>query len=237
MLYPRLHLRCLFLLAFAIPVCLPAYSADRGIGVTLVNYTLQHTANNEVTAGYTLSISARVKNFDTLPFSGILDFGLRNSHFDLTNQSIFGRPNYSGQQIQLDGGEEVPAIFSITIDPTFFIAPGPDVVVVWPISPEPVEDSILIHLTLLDTLTGMSDEQPGNHIAYTTLKDRIQLFNIGDQQMNFKQVRIFDLMGRQISNTALLINNEIPIPDLPRGIYLCELITLEGKSSIIKFVK
>ena len=55
--------------------------------------------------------------------------------------------------------------------------------------------------------------------------------------MNFKQVRIFDLMGRQISNTALLINNEIPIPDLPRGIYLCELITLEGKSSIIKFVK
>lgn len=224
---------------FAMLLCIglrESVAADKGIGVTLVNYTLQHTPDNEVTPGYVLSISARVKNFDTVRFDGILDFGLRNSRENLSAKSIFGRPNYSGQLIQLDPGEVVPAIFSVTIDPAYFIAPGPDVVVVWPISSEPVRDSIIIYLNVRDTTTGMKEgDDPG--FGYATLKDRIQFFYPDNEPVSFKQVRIYDLYGRMISDYPHRIANEVPIPDLPRGIYLCEMITADGKIRTIKFIK
>lgn len=232
----QLPIRCLLSVISLSLICLYLSASDKGIGVTLVNYTLQHVPNNEVNPGYRISISARVKNFDTIPFSDTLSFGLRNSRYDLTQTSLFGRPGYSGQLIELQGGEEVPAIFSVTIDPSYFIAPGPDVVVVWPISPQRVEDSIMIYLTILDTVTSMNDEPDGN-IGYTTLRDRIQLFNTGSEPFNFKQVRFFDLMGRHLSDAPLLINNEIPIPNLPQGIYLCEMISVNGKSKVIKFLR
>lgn len=232
----QLHIRCLLSVISLWLTCLYLSGSDKGIGVTLVNYTLQHIPNNEVNTGYKLSISARVKNFDTIPFYGILDFGLRNSRFDLTQTSLFGRPGYSGQFVELQGGEEVPAIFSVTIDPSYFIAPGPDVVVVWPISPQRIEDSVIIYLTILDTVTSMNDEPDGN-FGYNALPDRIQLFNSGSEAFNFKRVRFFDLMGRHLSDAPLVINNEIPIPNLPQGIYLCEMIGVNGKSKVIKFLR
>src|ERR1043165_5014828 len=124
-------------------LCCCTKAANPTVGVTLINYTFDN-----VGYGYSITINAEVRNFDTVPFNGTIDFGLRNNaHPNLTNSGIFNQPPYSGNQISLYPNEVVPAVFSIRIEPQYF-APGPDVVVVWPICSGPIADSIVLDITV-----------------------------------------------------------------------------------------
>src|ERR1700722_9395046 len=114
-----------FIILSSIPL---ARAADKGIGVVLLDYTLDTT--NQVDLGYTITIYAQVTNYDTVPFSGSINFGLHNNQQNLSTDNIFKKPPYSGDIISLGPGETVPAIFSVNVSPLYF-APGPDVVVVW----------------------------------------------------------------------------------------------------------
>ena len=44
-------------------------------------------------------------------------------------------------------------------------------------------------------------------------------------------------MGQQISELRSEFITEIPLPALPKGLYLCELITAEGKRKVIRFFR
>jgi hypothetical protein len=175
--------------------------AQKGLSLSLQNYTVQ-PSNGIVSFGYTITISATLKNNDSTAFAGSIDFGLRNSIQELSfNDTVFNKPFYSGDSIQLNGGESVPTLFSIQIETPYFIA-GPDVVVVWPISNVTFSDSVLINL-LIEDPTGIEGQ--------LIHKNDIQVF--GDYillpENDFKQVRIYNNSGSLLweQNSRCIIAN------------------------------
>lgn len=202
-------------------------AAVNGVGVTLINYTF-----DTVGFGYTITINAQVTNYDTLAFNGNIDFGLKNSTYNLSAAGLFNKPPYSSSYISLHPNETVPAVFSIDIDPQYF-APGPDVVVVWPICSGPVADSVLIPI-FIETPNGIQDER-SDLFAYLPAPGRIFIkgYHAG---LNIEQVRFFNLMGQQIAALQGNYITEVPVPDLPGGLYLCEFITADKRRQVIKLL-
>jgi len=198
-----------------------------GVGVTLIDYTFDTVGYN-----YTITINARVSNYDSLPFIGVIDFGLHNNSHVLSNSTLFNKPPYcTPNQISLYPYETVPAVFSIDIDPQFF-SPGPDVVVVWPISTKPIIDSIVIAI-YVQTPSGIKDDTE-ELFGFFIMNNKLFLKNYGTAT-NFKQVRIYNLIGQQVSEFRSDFITEVPLPNLPKGLYLCELITADNKRKVIRF--
>ncbi len=213
---------CLLLLA-----CGSSKGQSAGIGVTLINYTFDTVGYN-----YTITINARVSNYDSVSFAGVIDFGLRNNSHILTNSAVFNKPPYcTPNQITLYPYETVPAVFSVDIDPQYF-SPGPDVVVVWPICPKPIIDSIEIDI-YVQTPSSIKDDKE-ELFGFFIMNNKLFLKNYG-AQTNFKQVRIYNLIGQQVSLYSSDFITEVPLPVLPKGLYLCELITADNKRKVIRF--
>ena len=228
---PTSTFRIFFCCIFLLTACSTARAAGNGVGVALVSYTLDTV--NQVDLGYTLTIYADVTNYDSVPFQGVINFGLHNNEQILTTTGIFSQPPYSGDNISLGPGETVPAIFSININHPYF-APGPDVVVVWPICNQPISDSILVHLDILDP-SGIKDQKE-IPFTYAVVKNNI-LLKASDSRINFQQVRIFNALGQKLSETVSDFISSVPLPALPGGLYFCELITSDGRKVTIRFVR
>lgn len=225
------HLYLSILCLFILLVCsYRAAAQSTGIGLTLLNYTVETNQGN-VNLGRTVTINAVITNYDTSDFEGTLDFGLRNTQQQLSNTGLFDKPPYSGNVITLSPGETVPAVFSVEIDASYF-TPGPDVVVVWPISASPIADSVVISLNIF-TPTSIQEEEP-LAFSYIVMADRVMIQNLAIDNA-FEQVRIYSMLGQVVMG----INsnaNEIPIGSLPKGLYICELKS--GKMrSVFKFAK
>jgi hypothetical protein len=215
-----------FILLTSIPA---ARAADGGrIGVVLLDYTLDTT---NVELGYTLTLYAQVTNYDTVTFRGLINFGLHNNHENLTSNDVFKKPPYSGDTIILGPGETVPAIFSVNVSPQYF-APGPDVVVVWPICSQPIQDSIIISLRVVDpsAISGPG----GSSFSYAVLGDRILLKSLNVQTI-FKQVRIYNTIGQLMLENHSDFITEVPLPELAQGIYLCEFTDARGRRTTFRF--
>lgn len=226
----KLH-HTLFALLLLSIACTPQVVASTGIAVTLLGYNVDSTLN--VNLGYTLTISTQVTNTDSAnSFTGQLDFGLHSNTQTLTTTNIFNKPPYSNNTIALAPYESVPAIFSVHITSQYFV-PGPDVVVVWPISTSPITDSVRIPLNILNP-SGVQEEKK-DLFTYIVTEKKILLQNLS-QQTNFKQVRIYNLMGQPVSYLSSEFISEILLPDLPRGIYICELISVDKARRVIKFL-
>jgi len=202
--------------------------AQSGLSLAMQNYTVQ-PSNGIVSFGYTITISATLTNTDSIPFSGQVDYGMRNSQQILSNNAIFSKPFYSGDSIQLGGGESVPTLFSVNIETPFFIA-GPDVVVVWPISNVNFSDSILINLLI---------EEPTNIDQKVVSPSEIQVFGeyITFPENTFKQVRIFNYSGSLLHSLDVAQLNYLPIDFLPQGFYILEATTTSKQQIVKKFIR
>lgn len=201
-----------------------------GIGLTLLNYTVENNQDN-IDLGRTVTINALISNYDSSEFVGTLDFGLRNSQQQLSATDLFNKPPFSGNTIMLNPGETVPAVFSIDVDAPYFI-PGPDVVVVWPISTAPIGDSIVINLNI-NGATGIANTNQVK-LSYLVLRDKIVWTNT-ETKNPIEQVRIYNLIGQTIYSTSG-DSNEVPINQLNSGLYICEIRSAD-KRSVIKFYK
>lgn len=212
--------------------CCPLVAQTSGLALTLVNYTVQNDSGN-VDLGYTITINAQITNDDTTLFVGQLDFGLRNNSQILTqNGNIFNKPPYSSQTITLNPGETVPAIFSVDIETPYFM-PGPDVVVVWPISTKPVTDSVLIELNVQNpSAIREEDEAVFNYII---LPEKILLQNL-PYEKQVQQVRIYNIYGQLAAAYGNGVTTEVPTGNLPTGIYLCEVYLNDRSRKVIKFL-
>lgn len=228
---PRYPIRIFLFILLLLPAGLITTAANTGLGVTLINYTLD-TVNNDVNLGYTITINAEVTNFDSVPFNGFINFGLHNNTQVLTNSGVFDQPPYSGDSISLGGYETVPAIFSIGINQPYF-RPGPDVVVVWPICTQQIVDSIIIHLNILDP-SGINDNQE-IPFSYAVVNSNL-LIKTADSKINFKQVRIYNALGQQLQETDADFISDIHLPALAQGIYYCQLVTADGRKAVIRFI-
>jgi hypothetical protein len=207
-----------------------ALAEQNGIGVSLVSYTIEN--GDSINLGYTITINAQVTNFDSVPFEGLLNFGLRNTHENLTSTGVFQRPVYAGRNISLNPHETVPAVFGVHISPQYF-TPGPDVVVVWPICSQQVGDSIVINFKILDPATAINDEQ-ADIVSYAIIGNKI-ILESASQYNPIKQVRLYNMLGQQLLNQRYAGINEIQLPELPKGIYLCELIGSNNTRKVIRF--
>ena len=227
---PTSTIKIFFVYLCLLFAALPCWAAQQGVGVSLISFTLD--TSHQVNIGYTITINAQVTNFDSVPFNGFINFGLHNDQQVLSNTSIFDKPPYSGDSISLGGGETVPAVFSININHPYF-SPGPDVVVVWPICTQPIADSILIHLDILDpnSINDLKDLP----VTYAVVNNTI-LFKTTDAKINFKQVRIFNDLGQKLADMGGNLITSMPVPIIARGIYFCELTTEDGRRVTFKFI-
>ena len=207
-----------------------ASRAATGIGVTLLTYTID--SGNIAGDGFVITINAQVTNFDSTVFNDTLRFGLRCDNQVVTTAGIFGQPQYSGDKIYLRGHESVPAVFSVHIEHQYF-TPGPAVVVVWPICPYPIGDSIVINFTVADP-TGIITEKD-DAFSYVVLSNRILFKNL-DAKTNFKQVRMYNILVQQVCELQSGAITEIPLPVMTKGIYFCELLTTDNSRKVIKFL-
>ncbi len=202
--------------------------ASSGIAVTVLGFTMDTV---DVHIGYRLTVNAQVRNTDSVLFSDVLDFGLRNSSSQITSPNVFRKPTYSGSQIVLNPDEVVPAVFSVYIDAPYF-APGPDVVVVWPVSNSPVTDSIEIYLNI-ENPNGIKQEERDD-FTFLVLGNKILLQTM-NANLKIQQVRIYNILGQQVSYLHSDFISEIPLPDTPRGIYICEMLASDKKTRVVKF--
>jgi hypothetical protein len=208
-------------------------AANPGIALTLLNYTVQNNQGN-VDLGRSITINALVTNNSSVAFSGTLDFGLHNNTQNTlgTNDNVFQKPPFTSSQINLDPGESVPAIFSINIETPYF-EPGPDVVVVWPISSSTIDDSIRIAL-IINGPNAVNEEREFKP-SYIVLRDKIVILDASNQSA-VEQVRIYNLMGQQVLAQNGDFITDIPVSTLPKGLYLCQLVDDKNKGAIIRFV-
>lgn len=221
----KLHLYKI--IAVTLVVLATGGTAGAQIGVTLINNT-----QTDVNLGDKLIIYAEVRNFSNNQFTGVLDFGLRSNLQVLTQTALFAKPNYSGNTIVLGPGEAVPATFSVDVDPQYF-TPGPDGIVIWPISGQSISDSILLPIDVLAPAAISNTAPEGFKMFCHT--GQLHLLNANADNA-VKQVRIFDLMGR----SALTVTGDVAAIDiqaLPAGIYLAEALLADNRRVVIKFLR
>jgi hypothetical protein len=106
--------------------------------------------------------------------------------------------------------------------------------VVWPICNGPIADSIVINFTVkaLDP-TGVSNPKDDG-FSYAVTNTRILLRN-SNNTTEFKQVRIYNLLGQDVYHMQGGSITEIPLPSLASGVYLCELLMADNTRRVIKF--
>lgn len=213
---------------------MPFSGRTQALSLTLENYTVQNQQGN-VNLGYTITINATLTNNDSSQFAGLLDFGLRNTDTVLSlNNGLFNKPTYSGNQILLGPGESVPAIFSVDIITPYF-KPGPDVVVVWPVSNAVVSDSVVIPLTINGPSAIGSNEEVSD-FSYTVYRDRILLAESNANNI-FEQVRIYDCSGKLLKELKGGDVREINTSFLQPGWYVCEVLTQRGERFSLRFIR
>lgn len=185
--------------------------------------------------GDEILVFANLQNTDsTNAFSGVVNFQVANDIQNLSNSNILSSPPYSGTQITLDPKEEIPALFTVKVDEQYFKA-GPDIIVIWPMTTLPPKDSIRISITIHQALgiEGLTQNKyylsvNGNQL---TIHSRVNANN------DLKQVRIFDLSGQLLLQQSSEEKNiSIGIDELPRGLFICELLYSNNKRNVMKFV-
>jgi len=223
----------------------------KGIGLTFISYSLDSTncSRSDSSGGgpggpgqlLTLSISARITNFDSVPYIGPVDLGLYDSDsLFIHTQATLLMNGIAGNQLNLDANEGIAVNILINI-PTMF-RPGPDVVVVWPMTLRPVADSIIANIELpgirteqlSNNTTGITNTQ-NSSFSYIVSQDKIELVNLS-AGLNFKQVRIFSMNGQLVMHENSDNITEINLPNLPVGIYNCELLSADNNRRVIRFV-
>lgn len=220
----KLHLHKIIATLIAI---IAGSTANAQIGVTLVNNT-----QTDVNLGDKVIIYAEVRNFGNNQFAGVLDFGLRSNLQVLTQTNLFAKPNYSGNTIVLGPGEVVPATFSVDVDPQYF-TPGPDGIVIWPISGQNISDSILLPIQVLAP-AAINNTAPAGFKMFC-YAGQLHVLNANPDNA-VKQVRIYGLLGEEI----VVTNGEVSAIDLqqlPVGIYLAEALLADDRRVVIKFLR
>ncbi|MES2621412.1 MAG: T9SS type A sorting domain-containing protein [Bacteroidota bacterium] len=110
---------------------------------------------------------------------------------------------------------------------------GPSVVVIWPIANGAVATDSLTFNILIGRPQGIEE----------TDTERLQLWVMNsllhikrDAEIQLKQVRIYDLLGKEILNRQNPADN-IPLPQTAKGIYLAEVIYNDNQRKLFRFYR
>lgn len=176
--------------------------------------------------GDSIEFSATLRNTDTTVFQGSIDFGAKRYNQSLSVQI----PALNG--IVLNPNDTLPFSIKIPITPDIFQS-GPNVVIIWPITNRPNNDSI-IQTFYIGYKTNIAESYKFD--VQTKWLSKSKFILEGDDINSVRQVRILDLMGKEVKRenreNKLL---DIQLEFLTQGIYLLEIIGDDNKRRVIRF--
>lgn len=191
------------------------------------NLPLNDTALESIPL-YTFNII--IANDTTVPFYDTLDIFIRaNAH----------PPDYLYQGL---GPDTIIGLDSIQINPPGYhfdqqhFDDGDNIVVIWPAArSQPVEyDSIVAQVYFQSVISVEETDRTNFNIFPNPATDYIYLEDI--DKTKTKRVRIYDIIGKQYFNQTS-IGKFISIKYLKAGIYFIDLERMDGRRSVITFVK
>jgi hypothetical protein len=191
-------------------------------------------SNSSPTLNTQISIFTELLNLSaTDTFRGVVNFKLANKDSIITNVNVVGMPNFAGTSITLAPQEQKAALFTVQLLPSYFSI-GNDIIIVWPVAAVATPDSAKAPI-VISAETGISDIASQSVKAYVA-DERLMI--ISDDKTGLQQVQIFDIAGRKVGEytidaTAITIS----LHDLPKGIYIADILTTTGESRKIKFVR
>ncbi len=174
---------------------------------------------------------AQLKNYGNTTFNGplLLLYSVNGLVSDDTLFSINLHNFHPGDYIT-----NVPVNMHVSAFENFGF--GDNIVVIWPVAlGNPVHDSLKRHVVVRDPL-GISTPTSAAGISVWNSHARLHLI-YHDPSLETSQLSITDLSGR-----ALLVSEEsnpaeLPVDNLPEGIYLLLVKTKDGQRYVFRFIK
>lgn len=183
--------------------------------------------------GTNFSFNVWIINLDTPTYSAPIEFGYAIDTFTYAGSSAFSGLQYDSSTVTIPVGDTATKTITVNINQPVFNV-GPSVVVIWPLPLGGVpQDSIIISFTVTLQSSGIDE---ANH-------EKLQLCLIGnalhiekDAGIQLRQVRIYDITGRNIAEQTNPSNN-IPLPEMNTGIYFAEITYNQNQRKIFRFYK
>jgi hypothetical protein len=204
--------------------------AEAQIGLRI---STNDTFPNPFIYGNSFSFNALVKNDSSTTFNDRIGFGYSiNSGAAQTNPDSLAGVSFDTLIAGLQLGEIISKTIVVNVDgPQFLVSPS--VVVIWPISTsKQALDSLVISFTVL-LPAGVADVGESNIKAYIINNS---LMVQAEQEIQLKQVRIYDILGREILNQRNP-SAAIPLPVMGSGIYLTEITYNNNQRKVFRFFK
>ncbi len=205
--------------------------AEAQIGLRI---STNDTFPNPFIYGNSFSFNALVKNDSSTTFNDRIGFGYSiNSGAAVTiPDSSAGGVSFDTLIAGLQLGEVISKTIVVNVDgPQFLVSPS--VVVIWPISTsKQALDSLIISFNVL-LPAGVTDVGESNIKAYIINNS---LMVQAEQEIQLKQVRIYDILGREILNQRNP-SSAIPLPVMGSGVYLTEITYNNNQRKIFRFFK
>ena len=175
-----------------------------------------------VTYGDSITYNVLIINPDSGVFSGNVYAGFTGSNSGNPGNAFLGT-------FQVPPGDTAYTSISIEVTPSNFKV-GPEVVVVWPIFNGSDGTQLADFIFVKENISAVDDFnneiQKIAIISNTVYTDDLQL----------KQVRIFDLSGRIVSDFKPE-QSSFPLPPLARSLYVMQCITNDNRNLVIKFME
>ncbi len=196
----------------------------------LTNIGFQNTTvqQNSLRINDTLRINTFVFNYDTASFSGNLAFGLSINGF--IAQQAYVEVDTSTFTLAPNSGRQMLLNVKI-VTPEFIV--GPNVVIIWPITSRPAHDSIktTIYIKYPDGIQNTLADLDFLSIGFK--KNEAIISNL-EKIKTLKQVRIFDILGKQIFESNDNFQKNIPFDNYNAGLYFFEFVTTNNQRKVIK---
>jgi hypothetical protein len=200
-----------------------------GVAQTLRFTPPQLTATN-VHFGDSIVMIDTVYNIGSTPFVGPLWLYTQIDAVNSSSDSIYLLVNNDTLYPGRGNGRVFSHIFHIT-SPLYRV--GPSTIVIWPLyNGNPAGSVDSIGFTVYTWPLGI-DENPLAR-AFLYQSNGSLLINFGDAENLVKQVRIYDILGKEIYADAADRSHRIPTAQWQSGIYLCEITTTTGQRKVIK---
>lgn len=204
--------------------------ADAQIGLRI--YKNDFTPSS-VTLGDSFTFNAIIRNDSNSVFNGPIGFAYKIDTAAATAvpSSISGL-QFDTVGVSLNPGDTV--LNSITVHvsgPQFMV--GPSVVVIWPIATgTQALDSLILNINVLMPMS-VADIDEHNIKAYIINNS---LMVQAEHEIQLKQVRIYDILGREILNQRNP-SAAILLPVMGSGVYLTEIIYNNNQRKVFRFFK
>ena len=213
--------------SFLLLISLTAQAQFTGMSLLSVN-----SLPDTLYPGMTYNIYARLQNTDSLPFTGTVQFALRNNQGSIPPTSdILALPPYTNASLLLSATEQVPAFFRILIDPAYYYTPGPETIVIWPISNKPVKDSLIIPFILPGTLS--AELLAADKSIFYCVADNNRLY-VPNARENW-MISIQTQDGRCIAREPYSAKG-LPSDRLSKGLYILQLEDNKGGIATWKYI-